>query len=110
MRASLVAACALAALVVSGEAAAARGLVLQPAEHRVADADTGFLDVTSDPPAKILVDEVDTGKATPAQHLPLKIGHHKLTLVTPDGAKKRTIGFTIEAGQTTKLSIHLASS
>ena len=107
MRVSLAAGCAAAALVLSGGIATARPLA---AEHRVADAaDMGFLDVTSDPPAKVLVDEVDTGKTTPAQHLPLKVGHHKLTLVTPDGSKKRTIGFTIEAGQTTKLSIHLAS-
>jgi hypothetical protein len=77
--------------------------------YRAADAETGYLDVSSDPPAKIFVDDADTGKTTPAAHLQLKAGHHKLTLVTPDGTKKRTIGFTIEAGQTTKLSIHLAS-
>jgi hypothetical protein len=80
-----------------------------PVEHRQGDADTGYLDVTSDPPAKVFVDDADTGKTTPAAHLPLKAGHHKLTLVTSDGAHKRTIGFTIDAGQTTKLSIHLAS-
>jgi hypothetical protein len=75
----------------------------------MADADMGFLDVSSDPPAKISIDEVDTGKVTPAVHLPLKAGHHKLSLSTPDGSRKRTIGFTVEAGQTTRLSIHLAS-
>jgi hypothetical protein len=74
-----------------------------------ADADMGYLDVTSEPAAKVLVDDADTGKTTPVQHLPLKAGHHKLTLVTADGAHKRTIGFTVDAGQTTKLSVHLTS-
>ena len=73
------------------------------------DHDTGYLDVSSDPPARVHIDDGDTGKTTPVQHLPLKAGHHKLTLVTADGAHKRTIGFTVEAGQTTKLKLHLAS-
>ena len=73
------------------------------------DADTGWLDVASDPSAEILVDDVDTNKATPQTHMPLKAGHHKLTLVTKDGAHKRSIGFNVTAGQTTKLTIHLSS-
>lgn len=72
-------------------------------------ADTGWLDVASDPSAEILLDEVDTNKATPQTHMPLKAGHHKLTLVTKDGAHKRSIGFSVTAGQTTKLTIHLSS-
>lgn len=100
---------AVVVLAAWGRGASGLPLAAVAAEQRAADADTGFLDVTSDPPAKIFVDEADTGKTTPAQHLPLKAGHHKLKLVTPDGARNRTIGFTIEAGQTTKLSIHLAS-
>jgi hypothetical protein len=103
---TFLAACGLAAAVAVAHVSAADPSI---GEHRQGDADTGYLDVTSDPPAKVLVDDVDTGKTTPAQHLPLKAGHHKLTLVTPDGAHKRTIGFTIDPGQTTKLSIHLAS-
>jgi hypothetical protein len=104
---AFLATCALAMLAASAPAAGAA--VVPPAPHRAADADTGYLDVSSDPPAKIFVDDADTGKTTPATHLPLKIGHHKLLLVSPDVGKKRSIGFTIEAGQTTKLSIHLAS-
>jgi hypothetical protein len=104
---TLLATCGIVALLGAANVSAAHPL---GAEHRVAgDADTGYLDVSSDPPAKVLVDDVDTGKTTPATHVALKVGHHKLTLVTADGAHKRTIGFTIDAGQTTKLSIHLAS-
>jgi hypothetical protein len=73
------------------------------------DAGTGWLDVASDPSAEILVDDVDTNKATPQTHMPLDAGHHKLTLVTKDGAHKRSIGFNVTAGQTTKLTIHLSS-
>ena len=90
---------------------------VQPAAARTArtpaalggDAETGYLDISSDPPAKVLVDDIDTRKTTPVQHLPLKVGHHKLTLVTADGAHARTIGFTVETGQTTKLHVHLTS-
>ncbi len=89
---------ALAALLLTGAARTAR-----------AQADTGWLDVASDPPAEIVVDDVDTKKTTPQSHMPLPAGHHKLTLVTADGAHKRTIGFTIAPGQTTKLTIHLSS-
>jgi hypothetical protein len=96
--------CALAGI---GNGAPALGD--RAAEHLRADADTGYLDVSSDPPARVHIDDADTGKTTPVQHLPLKAGHHKLLLVTADGAHKRTIGFTVEAGQTTKLSIHLTS-
>jgi hypothetical protein len=76
---------------------------------RADDAETGWLDVASDPSAEILVDDADTNKATPQTHMPLKAGHHKLTLVTKDGAHKRSIGFNVTAGQTTKLTIHLSS-
>jgi hypothetical protein len=70
--------------------------------------DAGYLDVSSDPPAHVLIDDKDTNTVTPQPRLELKAGHHKLTLVTLDGVRKRTMGFTIEAGQTTKLSIHLS--
>ena len=87
----------------------ALGAVLLGSGVGRADGSAGFLDVASDPPAKILIDDADTNKSTPQTHLELKVGHHKLTLMTPDGKQKRTIGFTIEAGQTTKLTLHLAS-
>jgi hypothetical protein len=88
--------------------AAAVGSLAFAAQTPHADADVGYLDVSSDPPAKIVIDELDTGKTTPYEHLALKAGRHKLTLTTADGGRKRTLGFTIDAGQTTKLSVHLA--
>jgi hypothetical protein len=77
----------------------------------VADAtqvDAGYLHVESDPPARIAIDDADTRAVTPQAHLELKAGHHKLTLVTLDGTRKRSIGFNVEAGQTTTLTIHLS--
>jgi hypothetical protein len=79
------------------------------AAYPVSQAGPGFLDVSSDPPAKVIIDDTDTGKITPQPHLALKAGHHKLTLVTLDGAHKRTLGFTIEAGETRKFTVHLTS-
>ena len=70
--------------------------------------DAGYLHVESDPPARIAIDDADTQAVTPQAHLELKAGHHKLTLVTLDGARKRSIGFNVEAGQTTTLTIHLS--
>jgi hypothetical protein len=99
----LLVACTLALATLSGTVAPADTV------GRAAQADSGFLDVASDPPAKIAIDGAETGKVTPQDHLELKAGHHKLTLVTLDGAHSRTIGFTVEAGQTTKLTVHLAS-
>jgi hypothetical protein len=74
-----------------------------------AQGERGYLDIASDPSAKILIDGADTGKVTPQHRLELVVGHHKLTLVTVDGAHQRSIGFNIEKGQTTQLSVHLAS-
>ena len=73
------------------------------------DTDMGFLDVSSEPSgAKILIDDADLGQTTPQHHLPVRVGHHRLTLVTSDGAHKLTVGFTVEAGQTKKLTLYLA--
>jgi hypothetical protein len=75
----------------------------------VGDTDSGFLDVSSEPSgAKILIDDADLGQTTPQHHLPVKTGHHRLTLVAADGSRKLTVGFTIEAGQTKKLTLYLA--
>jgi hypothetical protein len=76
---------------------------------RTSDAEVGFLDITCDPPARILIDDADTGKVTPQPHVEIQAGHHKLTLVTLDGAHSRTFGFTVEAGKTRKFTVHLAS-
>jgi hypothetical protein len=99
----LVAAVVMGASLAFGSGGAA-GDEVPPA----AETDVGFLDVASDPAAKILIDDADTGKMTPQTHLAVKAGHHKLTLVTVDGAHTRSFGFTVEAGQTRKFTVHLA--
>jgi hypothetical protein len=80
-------------------------LIAAPGESR----DEGFLDIASDPPAKIAIDGHATGKVTPQSHVGLAPGRHTLTLVTLDGARQRTIGFAIDRGQTTKLTLHMGS-
>ena len=107
---SLLAALALGGPVRLAAAALPAGAPGPGASHPADDrpGQTGFLDIESDPPAKITIDDSETGKVTP-QHLELPAGHHKLTLVTKDGAHKRTLGFNIQAGQTTKLTLHLSS-
>ncbi len=75
---------------------------------RSSQTEAGFLNVGSDPPARVIIDDADTKTVTPQPHLELPAGHHKLTLVTLDGTRKRTIGFNVEAGQTTTLTIHLS--
>ena len=72
---------------------------LTPAEPRV-----GWLDVTSDPPAEIVLDGVDTKLVTPQKHLPVAAGHHDLRLLAAD-ARRSEIGFTVAAGKTTSLSL-----
>ncbi len=81
----------------------------EAATGRAADTEMGFLDVSSEPEgAKILIDEADVGQTTPQHHLAVRAGHHRLTLVTRDGAHQRSIGFTVDAGQTKKLTLYFA--
>lgn len=89
-------------------AVSALGAIAGPHTDAGAETGTGFLDVSSDPPAKILIDDADTGKVTPQPHLELKVGHHKLTLARLDGGRSRTFGFQVESGQTRKFTVHLA--
>lgn len=72
---------------------------LAPAEPKV-----GWLDVTSDPPADIVLDGVDTRLVTPQKHLPVATGHHDLRLLTAD-ARRSAIGFSVAAGRTTSLNL-----
>lgn len=112
MRSFLAAGFALLVLL-AGPRPAAWSLPRASAGDRVPPApsqgERGFLDIASDPPAKIIVDGADTGKTTPQHRLELPVGHHKLTLITLDGAHQRSVGFTIDRGQTTQLAFHLAS-
>jgi hypothetical protein len=100
---TLLTTCALLGAILGSRPAEAR------IDERAAQTDTGVLDVTSDPPAHVVIDDVDTKTVTPQAHLELKAGHHTLTLVTLDGSRKRTLGFNVETGQTTRLAIHIAS-
>jgi hypothetical protein len=96
------------ALDAARSAAIACALLLGAARPASAD-DMGFLDISSDPPdAKILIDDGDVGQTTPQHHLPVHAGHHRLTLVTKDGAHKRSVGITVDAGQTKKLTLVFA--
>ena len=66
------------------------GVVAPPASAQVAQqpkGEVGYLSVTSEPAAKVFVDDVDTKLTTPVAHFELKAGHHKLTLVSVDGAR-----------------------
>ena len=102
---TLLSTCVLAAQLLAGVAAFGRSLAVT---DRAADTDMGFLDVSSEPSAaKILIDDADIGQTTPQHHLPVRAGHHRLTLVTSDGARKLAVGFSVEAGQTKKLTLYL---
>lgn len=104
-------ACASAACALGSSAAAVASSGAQPASVvlRGSEADTGFLDVSSEPPgARIFVDDGDTGQATPQHRLPVKAGVHKLTLVESDGRGKLTVGFTVRPHETSKLTLHFA--
>jgi hypothetical protein len=68
--------------------------------------DMGTLIVESDPSAEIVLDREITGLWTP-QVMGLHPGHHTVTLVRRE-RRPSTYGFTIEAGRTTRLTIHLA--
>ena len=78
--------CTLVGAMLSPPGAWASGPVADP----LAQTDMGFLNVGSTPPAHVIIDDADTKTVTPQPHLELKVGHHKLTLVTLDGARKRT--------------------
>jgi hypothetical protein len=79
------------------------------APSAVAAGETGFLTVSSTPPAKVLVDDQDTGLVTPVVKKELPAGSHRLTLVSTDGHVRRTLGFSINAGKETKLTINLGN-
>ena len=67
------------------------------------DATKGYLVITSKPSAKILIDGVDTGMATPISgtRLPLAPGKHKITFVMGDD--RYTFPVSITAGKTERI-------
>jgi hypothetical protein len=67
--------------------------------------DYGTLEISSLPEAKVVIDDVDTGRTTPiAAYNALKLlpGKHKLTLVV--GAERHSYDFVVEPGGTLKMS------
>lgn len=83
------------------------GLALALVGHAAVAEERGSLSVTSQPAARVLIDDRDTGQTTPLAGYALPAGAHRLTLVTLDGRQKRTLGITIKAGATTKLHVSL---
>jgi len=70
-----------------------------------ADPTKGYVDLASKPPAKILIDNVDTGKSTPVTGLPIAPGKHKITFAIGDD--KFTYPVVITAGKTESLNKEL---
>jgi hypothetical protein len=99
----LAASAVMATLLLGASPTVAQGPPLPPpVDPRV----MGTLIVESDPPAEIVMDREITGLWTP-QVMGLRPGHHTVTLVRRE-RRPSTYGFTIEAGKTTRLTIHLA--
>jgi len=82
---------------------AAMGVLL--ASATASSSDVGYLTVSSVPPAKVFIDDFDTGRTTPIDQLALPPGNHRLRLEA--GALKRALGFKISIGETTRLKINL---
>jgi hypothetical protein len=61
----------------------------------------GFLQLSSKPAAKVLIDGVDTGKTTPISSLEVSPGRHKVTFVV--GGDRFTYSVEIAAGETVKM-------
>ena len=98
-------ACVAACVVVGLAARPLLARALDPADG----SGMGFLDVSSEPTgAEILIDDADLGQVTPQHHVPVRAGHHRLTLVTKEGAHKLTVGFSVSEGETRKLTLYLA--
>ena len=63
----------------------------------------GVLMISSKPPCEIWVDGASTGLMTPQRAMSLPVGKHKITLVSPDKAHKKTIAVEIAADKPTKV-------
>jgi serine/threonine protein kinase len=74
-----------------------------PADRAAATPSKGWVQLTSKPTAKILVDGVDIGKSTPitGRALALPAGRHRITFQI--GGDKYTFTVTVEAGKTISL-------
>jgi hypothetical protein len=63
----------------------------------------GLLMISSKPPTEIIVDGKATGLMTPQRAMKLPAGKHKITLVSPDKAHKKTIAVEITPDKPTKV-------
>jgi hypothetical protein len=81
-------------------------VALWPTSAPAEDPKVGYLTVTSTPPARVFIDDVDTNATTPLEHHALPAGRHKLILVSADG-KKRALGVVISAGQEKRVNVAL---
>ena len=63
----------------------------------------GVLMISSKPPCEIWVDGASTGLMTPQRAMSLPAGKHKITLVSPDKAHKKTIAVEISPDKPTKV-------
>lgn len=95
---------ALARKLAEKKAAKAESKTEEPAaEKAVAKAGTGVLMISSKPPCEIWVDGTSTGLMTPQRAMSLPAGKHKITLVSPDKAHKKTITVEITPDKPTKV-------
>ncbi len=69
--------------------------------------EVGFLDLDSNPGAKIWIDGQKTGLRTPLYTYELPEGKHEVRLVSDDGIYDRSYPFRIQAGMTTVLRLDL---
>ncbi len=69
----------------------------------------GFLTINSNPPSRLSINGADSGKVTPVLDHPLVPGTYRLTLVSIDGKKQRTLGATVKPGEHTKLRIDFSN-
>ena len=63
----------------------------------------GVLMISSKPPCEIWVDGASTGLMTPQRSMSLPAGKHKITLVSPDKAHKKTVAVEITPDKPTKV-------
>lgn len=81
--------------------------IAAPIASAAPPANTGLLNVSCTPPARILVDGADTGRTTPAR-LDLVAGKHTVTLQTADQRVDSVVDIT--PGGTVSISRQLANS
>jgi hypothetical protein len=72
----------------------------------VPQGDVGYLTLACEPVANASIDGQAKG-LTPLTKLALPVGAHQITLVSQDGKLKRTLGFKIVKGETTRLNVSL---